>query len=53
MDVVSGQTGLNQIICESMLCMVGQAQYVERLLQGIVEVDPVCIGRSICNGRLG
>ena len=33
-----------QIICESMLHVVGQAQYVEEVLQGVVGVDPVCIG---------
>ena len=26
-----------------MLHMVGQARYVERVLQGIVGVDPVCM----------
>ena len=48
---------MNQIICESMLHVVGQAQYVEGacipVLQGVVEVDSVCIGGSICRGELG
>ena len=42
-----GWSGLNHLICESMLNMVGQVQYVERVLQDVVGVDPVCIGWSI------
>ena len=38
-DVCMGQSGLNQIICESILHMVGKAQYVEGVLQGVVGVD--------------
>ena len=30
----------------------GEAQYVEGVLQGIVAVDPACIGRSGCKGGL-
>ena len=45
--------GLNQILCESMLHVVGQAHYVEGVQQGVVGVDPVFIGGSICKGRLG
>ena len=41
---------MNQIICESNLQMVGQAQYVEGLLQG---ADQVCIGGRVCKSRLG
>ena len=36
-----GQSGLDQIICESMLHVVGQAQYVQRVLQSVIRVDPV------------
>ena len=42
-DVCKGQSGLNQIIHESMLHVVGQAQYGEGVLQGVVRFDPVCI----------
>ena len=45
--------GCNQIIRESVLYVVGQAHYVEGVLQGVVGVDPVCIGGSVCNGGLG
>ena len=38
---------------ESMLHVMGKAQYVEGVLQGVVGVDPVCIGGSVCKGRLG
>ena len=34
---------MNQIIYESMLHVVGKAQYVEGVLQGAVGVDPVCM----------
>ena len=43
---------LNQIILESMLHVVRQAQRVEEVLCGVVCVDLVCIGGSICKGRL-
>ena len=33
-DVCKGRSGLNQIICESMLHVVAQAQYVERGVAG-------------------
>ena len=52
-DVSRGQSELNQIIYESMLHVVGQAQYVEGVLQSVVVVDPVGIGGSICKGGLG
>ena len=32
---------MNKVICESMLHMVGQTQYVEQVLQGVVRVDSV------------
>ena len=38
------QSELNQIIRESMLHMVGQDQYVEGVLQGVIGVEPVCSG---------
>ena len=41
---------MNWIIHESMLHMVRQAQYVEGVMQGVLEVDPVCIGGSVCKG---
>ena len=44
---MQGESGLNQIIWESILHEEGQAQYVERVLQGVVGVDPVCMDRSI------
>ena len=46
---------MNQIdLYQSMLHMVGQVQYVEGVLQGVVEVDAVYIGGSIfCKGGLG
>ena len=43
MDVCRGRSGVNRIICKSMLHMVGQAQYVEGMLQSIVGVYPVCV----------
>ena len=46
----NGWSGLNQIICGSMLHMVGQAQYVERVLQGFVVVDSMCIGGNGSKG---
>ena len=46
---MQGTVWMIQIICEFMLHVVGQAQYVERVMQG-VGVDPV--GGSICKGRL-
>ena len=36
-----------------MLHVVGQAQYLEWVLQGVVTGDPVCIGGSISKGGLG
>ena len=36
-------SGLNQIICESPLHVMGQSQYVERVLRGVVGVDPVWV----------
>ena len=36
-----------------MLYVVGQAQYVERVLQCVVGVDPVCNGGNVCKGGLG
>ena len=44
---------MNQIIRESMLHLVGQAQYVERVLHGFVGVDPVCILKERLQGRTG
>ena len=49
MDVCRGWSGLNQIICESMLHAVG---HVEGMLKGVGGVDPVCIGGSVCKDRL-
>ena len=46
-----GRSGQNKI-CEPMLHMVGQAQSVMGMLQGIVGVDSLCIGGSVCKGRL-
>ena len=45
-DVCNGWSGLDQIIAESILHVVGRAQYVEGVLQGVVGVDPVCIWRE-------
>ena len=45
-----GRSGLNQIICESMLHMAGKAQYVDGVLQGVVGVGSLCI---VGSGRLG
>ena len=42
-DVCSVQSGLNLKICEPMLHVVAQAQYVEGVLQGVVRVDPMCM----------
>ena len=36
-----------------MVCVVGQAQYADGVLQGVVGVNPVCIGGSVCIARLG
>ena len=33
-----------------MLHVEGQAQYVDGVLHGVVGVNPVCIGGSICKG---
>ena len=38
-DICRGRSELKQIIHESMLHVVGQAQYVEGVFQGIVGVD--------------
>ena len=38
-DLCRGQSGLTQIMHESMLHVVGQAQYVDGVLQGVVEVE--------------
>ena len=43
---------MNQIISESMLHVVGKAQYVEGVLQGVVGVDPVYYGGSVWKGGL-
>ena len=50
---IQGSVWMNQIIRESMLHVLGQAQYVKEVLQGVVGVDPVCIGGSVCKDRLG
>ena len=44
---------VKEIIHESMLHVVGQAQYVEGVLHDVVGVDSVCIGGSVCKGGLG
>ena len=43
-DVCRGQSGLNHLICESMLHMVGQGEYVEGVWQGVVKVDIILVG---------
>ena len=43
----------DQIICESMRHMVQPAEYVQVVLQGVVMVDSLWIGGSVCKGRLG
>ena len=48
-DVCRGWRGLNRIICESMLHVKRQAEYMEAVLQGVVGVDPVC---NYCMSRL-
>ena len=40
---IQGRSRLNQIICKSILHVVGQAQFVEGALLGVVAVDPVCV----------
>ena len=42
-DVCRGRSGLNQIILESILHVVGQDQYVEGVLQCVIGVDPVFV----------
>ena len=42
-DVCRGWFGFNHLICESMVYVVVQVQYVDGMLQGVVEVDPVCM----------
>ena len=42
-DVCKGWSGFNEITCESMLHVVRQAQYVEGVLPGVVQVDPMCM----------
>ena len=45
---------MKQIICESMLDVVGQVMpYVEGVLQCVVGVNPVCIWRDHLQGRTG
>ena len=48
-----GMVWIEPIVGESMLHMVGKAQCVEGLLQGVVGVDTECIGGNIYKGRLG
>ena len=52
-DVCKGRSGLNQIIHESMLHVETQALYMMGVLQGVVGVDPVCIGGSVLQGWTG
>ena len=48
-----GWAGLNRIIHESMLYIVMQAHYVQPMLQGVIDIDPVCTGGSVCKDGQG
>ena len=50
---LQGTVWISKIICEFMPHVVGQAQYVEGVLEGVVGIKPVCISREPLQGQTG